>query len=179
MIITTAATTAAGTTTTSSVVEISTSTYDYTGKIDVTGRTEIQFEVKSIGDAHILLTSDNGSVFEIGIGVANNAETVIRGSKLGSNIVTVNGVCLDENQYIRFKLRWVGANLVLERATENEIYGSWMTLTQWQSYGSKNTIEQMDVASYGTSADWKIYLVSIGWLTIICTSKLSKGRKKS
>ena len=178
MIITTAATTAAEVTT-SSVVVISTSTYEYKGNIDVVGRTEIQFEVKSIGEAHILLTSDNGSVFEIGIGVANNAETVIRGSKLGSNIVTVNGVCLDENQYIRFKLRWVGANLVLERATENSIYGSWMTLTQWQSYGSKNTIVQMDVASwYGTSADWKIYLVSIGQLTIFCALKISKDQKE-
>ena len=140
MIITTAATTAAEVTTSSAVV-ISTSTYEYKGNIDVVGRTEIQFEVKSIGEAHILLTSDNGSVFEIGIGVASNTKTCIRGSKLGANIVTViNDVCLDGNQYIRFKISWKCSDLIVEKAAPGEAYSRWMTLHEWRTCcGPRNT----------------------------------------
>lgn len=134
-------------------------TTNYVGDIDMTGKTHVEFKVKAAHDAHVLLTSDNGSVFEIVIGGWSNSKSKIRSSSQvdSSSLIEKNGVALDRDNFIYFKISWAGDDLVVERASGDD-YLEWMTLSHWRNVGNKNTIDKIDVSTgWGSSGDWVIY----------------------
>ena len=123
----------------------------------MTSRTYLELDIKATGQAHILLTSDNGSVLEVVIGGWYNTQSAIRSSKQGTEVVTKSGPVLDGTQYIRFNISWGGSDLVVQRESD-QVYSHFMTLPQWRNYGSTNTIEKIDFATgWGAIGNWRIY----------------------
>ena len=103
------------------------------------GRTYVEFELKALYDGLIKLTSDNGSTFLVVLGAGYDNYCQIKDEQ-GTVRADINSGCLDENQYIRFKLSWKCSDLIVERAAPGEAYSRWMTLHEWRTCcGPKNT----------------------------------------
>ena len=70
---------------------------NYIGDIDLTGRTYVDFKVKASNDAHVLLTFDDGSNFEVQLGGWANTNSAIRTTKgdLSTTFVSRDGAVVD------------------------------------------------------------------------------------
>ena len=112
----------------------------YTGDISVTGLPFVLIEFKAFYDANLLLTSDNGSVFEIAIGGSHNTKSEIRDAQQGNVLVSKNGEVLNGNQWTLFKLSWGGTDLILETFVGYEEYSNWMTLPNWRNFSSMHGV---------------------------------------
>jgi hypothetical protein len=127
--------------------------------LDLSNRNKVEFSVQAASDAHVMLYMKSGGVFEVVIGAYGNQKTIVRRSRAGTDLVSVDGSPLSASEFRTFVLDWSTPQILklYHKSSSGELTQILETPKQPESVLD---IERMGVSTYTSTGIFKIKVSS-------------------